>query len=118
MGSTSRYSLYSWSSMSVSYRSRSSALMAPTLRLQEGRTGKGPDAQDGPADHLGAADGPEDPAVGGVGPVVAHHPEIAGGHRDRAEVGHLQRRWQVGLHQLVPVDEHVPVPSLEPLPGK
>src|SRR5436190_1614359 len=99
---TSWYSLYSWSSISVSYRSRSSALtplrLRPRPRSEECRPAEGPHAQNGPSDHGSSPYGAKDAAVRRVGPVVAHHPQPALGHGDRPEVRRRGSWGQVRLH--------------------
>src|SRR5436190_19639983 len=101
---TSWYSLYRWSSISVSDRCRSSALTLLTLRppSQEGRPAGGPHAQDGAADHRPSPNGAEDAAVRGIGPVVTHHPKAPLGDGDRRKVRGRRARRQVGLDQLAP----------------
>src|SRR4051794_27025365 len=117
---TSWYSLYSWSSISVSYRSRSSALtdsrLRPVTGSQEGRSSWRPNAQDRPPDHRVPPDGAEHAAVRRVRAVVAHDPQATLGDGDGSEI-RRRRSWrEIGLDQLLPVDEHMAVFALHGLP--
>src|SRR4051794_3328324 len=116
---TSWYSLYSWSSISVSYRSRSSALTPLTVRprphSEECRSAEGPHAHNRPPYDGSTPNRSEDATVRRVRAVVPHHPQIALGNLDGPEV-RRRRSWrQVGLDQLLAVDEHVAVLALDGL---
>src|SRR3954468_7455840 len=116
---TSWYSLYSWSSVSVSYRSRSSALTSamvrPTRPSQEGCSAQGPHPQDCPAHHGSSSNRTEHAAVRRVRAVVAHHPQPSRGHLDGPEVGRGRAWWEIGLDQLLSVDEDVAFLALDRL---
>src|SRR5687768_15353353 len=116
MGRTALYSWYSWSSISVSYRSRSSALTATsrssmhedcTCRSQPAGAPERPDLDHHPSDHARALDRAEESAVIRGAPIVPHDEERSFGHVDGREVRGAHVVGQVGLDQEAVVDVEV-----------
>src|SRR5438067_2539577 len=85
----------------------------PRLKKSEGSDG--PDAYEGAADDLVAANGTEEGGVLRIEAVVAEDPIRVGGHGDRGEGLRLLTLGQIGLAQLAVVDEDLAVTPLDDL---
>ena len=77
-----------------------------------------PDPDERPADDQRLRNGPEEPAVTGVGAVVAHHPQVLGRHSDLLQRAGGHVGTEVGLFEHLAVDEDLAVTALHRLPGE